>query len=113
MRNGGDRRFRQGGAARSANADIHNYLGFAYRKSGALDNAFRHYGKALALNPRHRGAHEYIGETYLLTGDIAKAREHLGELEKICPIPCEELEDLKREIAAYETRAAPKSPRTK
>jgi len=40
-------------------ADIQSYLGFAYRKSGQLEPAFRNYKKALALNPRHRSAHEY------------------------------------------------------
>ena len=52
------------------NADIQNYLGYAYRKTGKLDLAFKHYHQALAPNPRHRGAHEYIGdgEAYLLKG---------------------------------------------
>jgi tetratricopeptide (TPR) repeat protein len=83
------------------NADIQSYLGFAYRKSGQLEPAFRHYEKALALNPRHRGAHEYVGEAYLMAGNIAKAEEHLAALENICLLPCEELEDLKNEIQRY------------
>src|SRR4051812_48018639 len=41
------------------NADIQNYLGYAYRNMGRLDLAFEHYAHALRLNPRHRGAHEY------------------------------------------------------
>jgi len=83
------------------NADVQSYLGFAYRKSGKLESAFRHYENALALNPRHRGAHEYVGEAYLMVGDVAKAQEHLAALERICLLPCEELEDLKKEINAY------------
>jgi tetratricopeptide (TPR) repeat protein len=83
------------------NADLQNYLGFAYRKSGQLEAAFRHYEKALALNSRHRGAHEYVGEAYLLVGNLAKAEEHLAALERICLLPCEELEDLKEEIGRY------------
>ncbi len=83
------------------NADIQNYLGFAYRKSGQLEAAFTHYEKALALNPRHRGAHEYISEAYLLISDLAKAEEHLTALERICLLPCEELEDLKEEVAKH------------
>jgi Flp pilus assembly protein TadD len=39
------------------NADLQNYLGYAYRNAGQLDLAFRHYQRALQLNPRHRGAH--------------------------------------------------------
>jgi Flp pilus assembly protein TadD len=51
------------------NADIENYLGYAYRQSGRLQPAFTHYQRALQLNPRHRGAHEYIGEAYLVTNN--------------------------------------------
>ena len=86
------------------NADIQNYLGFAYRNSGRLELAFRHYEKALLLSPRHRGAHEYVGEAYLMVGNLAKAEEHLDALRTICHIPCEEFEDLKAKIAAYRAR---------
>ena len=87
------------------NADIENYLGYAYRNAGRLDAAFKHYQRALQLNPRHRGAHEYIGEAYLMVNDLAKAEEHLAALEKICLIPCEEYEDLKKGIAEHRRRA--------
>jgi tetratricopeptide (TPR) repeat protein len=83
------------------NADIQNYLGYANRKLGNYDLAFRHYGMALDLNPNHRGAHEYVGETYLLVNDPAKAEEHLAALAKLCFVPCAEYNDLKRAIAAY------------
>jgi hypothetical protein len=59
------------------------------------------YRRALELNPRHRGAHEYAGEAYLMVGDLARAEEHLTALRRICLLPCEELGDLEREIAAY------------
>ena len=87
------------------NADIQNYLGYAYRRMGQLDSAFKHYARALQLNPRHRGAHEYVGEAYLMVNNPAKAEEHLAALQKICLIPCEEYEDLKKEIAGYRRRA--------
>jgi Flp pilus assembly protein TadD len=83
------------------NADIQNYLGYAYRNAGQLDLAFRHYQRALQLNPRHRGAHEYVGEAYLSVNNLAKAEEHLAALHKICLIPCEEYADLKQKIAEY------------
>ena len=86
------------------NADIQNYLGFAYRNAGNLDLAFRHYEKALQLSPRHRGAHEYVGEAYLMAGNLAKAEEHLAALRAICLIECEEYEDLKAKVAAYRQR---------
>ena len=86
------------------NADIQNYLGYAYRNSGDLALAFRHYHRALQLNPRHRGAHEYLGEAYLMSGNLAKAEEHLALLGKICLIPCEEYGLLEGKLAAYRVR---------
>ena len=88
------------------NADIENYLGYAYRQSGQLPVAFTHYERALQLNPRHRGAHEYIGEAYLIANNLTKAEEHLAALQRICLIPCEEYEDLKKAVADYRARAA-------
>lgn len=86
------------------NADIENYLGYAYRHAGRLELAFKHYERALQLNPRHRGAHEYVGEAYLIVNDLAKAEEHLAALRRICRFPCEEYEDLEKAIAAYRGR---------
>ena len=86
------------------NADIQNYLGFAYRNDGQLDVSFKHYEQALKIDPRHRGAHEYIGEAYLMTRNLAKAEEHLAALKRVCPAVCEEYDDLSKKIADYRTR---------
>ncbi len=86
------------------NADIQNDLGYAYRQAGQLELAFKHYQRALELNPRHRGAHEYVGEAYLSVDNLAKAEEHLAALQGICLIPCEEYEDLKKAVADYRRR---------
>jgi len=83
------------------NADVQNYLGYAYRNTGKLDAAFEHYLRALKLNPKHRGAHEYIGEAYLMVKNLAKAEEHLAALDRICLLPCEEYSDLKAKVAAF------------
>ena len=83
------------------NAEIQNYLGYSYRNSGELSHAFKHYARALQLNPRHRGAHEYLGEAYLMIGNAAKAEEHLELLKKICLIPCAETGQLEKRIADY------------
>ena len=83
------------------NADLQNVLGYSYRNLKKYDLAFKHYRRAIELDPRHRGAHEYIGETYLMTGDLAGAEKHLAALKQICLLPCEELTDLERAIAAY------------
>jgi len=89
------------------NADIQSYLGYAYRRLGQLGRALKHYQQALALNPRHRGAHEHLGEAYLVLGDFARAEEHLAALERICLIPCEEYDELKRLFAEYNIGAYP------
>ena len=60
------------------------------------------YKKALAIDPDHRGANEYLGELYLQTGDLAKARVRLDKLDGICFFGCEEYDDLKRAIKAFE-----------
>ena len=83
------------------NADIQNYLGYAYRRLRQFDPAMQHYQRALTLNPRHRSAHEHLGEAHLAQGDLAKANQHLAALEQICLIPCDEYDDLKRAIAEY------------
>ena len=83
------------------NADIQNYLGYAYRRLRQFDSAIQHYQRALTLNPRHRSAHEHLGEAHLARGDLAKAKEHLAALEQICLISCDEYDDLKRAIAQY------------
>ena len=56
-------------------ADLQNILGFSYRNLKQYDLAFKHYKRAIELDPRHRGAHEYIGEAYLMTGDLAERGE--------------------------------------
>ena len=88
------------------NADIQNYIGYAYRRLRQLGPAIGHYQRALALNPRHRSAREHLGEAYLVLGEPAKAEHLLAELENLCLIPCEEYDDLKRAIAAYKKLAA-------
>jgi Flp pilus assembly protein TadD len=88
------------------NADIQNYLGYAYRNAAQMPQAFEHYERALKLNPRHRGAHEYVGEAWLLVGNLPKAEEHVAALRAICMIPCEELEDLEKKVREY--RAHPR-----
>jgi len=81
-------------------ADLQNWLGYAYRHKGKVDEALDHYRMALQLDPSHRGAHEYIGEAYLMIGNKAKAREHLAALDRICGRKCSEYEDLQKAINA-------------
>jgi len=91
-------------AGNSSDADGHNWLAFAYRKSGKLDLAFRHYRRALGIDPQHKGAHEYIGEAYLMANQPDKAEEHAKLLAGLCPQGCEELKDLRAAITAYRAK---------
>lgn len=83
------------------NAEFQNLLGFAWRKSGNVELAFKHYNEALRLDTKHRGAHEYIGEAYLMVNNIAKAEEHLVALDKLCLLPCAEYSELKKAVEDY------------
>jgi len=89
-------------ASEPTDADAWNYLGFSHRKLKKFDRALSAYQKALAIDPEHRGANEYLGELYLQTNDLAKAKERLNKLDDICTFGCEEFDDLKSAIAAYE-----------
>ena len=88
------------------NADIQNYIGYAYRRLRQLGPAIGHYQQALRLNPRHRSAHEHLGEASLVLGDPSTAEQHLAHLEDICLIGCEEYDDLKRAIVGYRKMVA-------
>jgi len=89
-----------------SNADIQNLLGYSNRKLGNMDLAFKYYDRALELNPKHRGALEYEGVAYLMVNNLPKAEAHLATLDKICFLPCEEYNDLKKAIADYKQRNA-------
>ena len=89
------------------NADVHNLLGYSYRKRANPDmaKAYEHYNMALKINPQHKGAHEYIGEAYLIDKKPQQAEQHLAELERICGgRGCEEYQDLAKSIADYKSK---------
>jgi len=89
------------------NADVHNLLGYTYRKQATpnLPKAFEHYKTALSLNPKHKGAHEYVGEAYLMDKKPQEAEKHLAELERLCGNKtCEEYADLAKAITAYKAK---------
>jgi predicted Zn-dependent protease len=86
-------------------ADGWNQLGHAYRQSGRMDPALDAYGKALAINPNHRGVREYLGEAYLQMGDLGRAEQELKVLDRLCLFSCEEYRDLKRSIGEYKKKS--------
>lgn len=85
------------------NADAWNYIGFSHRHLKQFDESLAAYQKALGINPDHRGANEYLGELYLQMGDLGKARDRLDKLGALCPSGCNELDDLKKAVKAYES----------
>jgi Flp pilus assembly protein TadD len=88
----------------SKNADAYNMLGYSYRWLDQMDESFAAYGRALALDPNHRGANEYIGKAYLKVGNVAKAEEHLARLQAICGANCAEYRDLAGAIAQQKAK---------
>ncbi len=89
------------------NPELHNLLGYAYRKQATPDlpRSFENYRLALKFDPEHRGANEYIGEAYLMDKNPAKAEEHLAKLKSICGnTTCEEYQDLAKAIAEYKAK---------
>ena len=94
------------------NADAYNWLAYATRKNGDAKAAIPIYEKALAIDPKHLGAHEYIGEAYLVLDDLAHAKEHLKRLDKLCLFSCEQYRDLKKAVEAYEKSNGKVKPTT-
>ena len=92
------------------NADAYNLLAYSMRKSGDPAKSIPIYEKALAIDPKHKGAHEYLGEAYLALGDLDKAKQHLATLDKLCFFPCEEYTDLKKAVQAYESSGGQVKP---
>ena len=92
------------------NADAYNWLAYATRKTGNPAGSLPIYQKALAIDPKHRGAHEYIGEAYLMLDNLAKAKEHLRTLDSLCVFSCSEYRDLKRAVDVYEKSGGKTKP---
>jgi Tfp pilus assembly protein PilF len=84
-----------------ANADAWNYLGYVSARADRHEAALGYYGKALALQPKHRGANEYLGELHLKMGELAKAEERLKVLDAACFFGCAEYDLLKKAVDAY------------
>ena len=81
-------------------ADILNYLGFSFRKTGDLVKSSHYYEKALNINPKHLGALEYQGELFITLGKIDKAKANLAQIDDICITQCKELRALEKAISA-------------
>ena len=93
------------------NADIQNYIGYAYARLGDMGPAMGHFQQALIFNARHRSAREHLGELYLSLGEPTRAEEQLQALREICLIGCDEVVDLDRTIATYKVVIRRPEPR--
>jgi len=89
------------------NADAFNLLGFATRKSGDAQGSLQYYTQALALDPKHVGAHEYVGQAYLMLGRLPDAEQHLARLDALCVFGCAEHRSLKAAIADFKAGKKP------
>lgn len=92
--------------AEPKNADVKNLIAYSYRKLGQYRLAYQHYQQALALDPRHKGAHEYLGKLYVSVKRLDKAQEQLAVLEKLCTTSCEEYKKLQQAIKDYKQSSA-------
>jgi tetratricopeptide (TPR) repeat protein len=95
------------------NANAYNWLAYSIRQNGDAARSIPIYEKALAIDPKHKGAHEYIGEAFLALGNLPKAKEHLTVLDKLCFFPCEEYSDLKKAVQDYERSGGTVRPASK
>ena len=83
------------------NADAWNLTGFASRKLGDYAASEVAYDKALAIDPKHKGALEYKGELYLTLGNLEGAENMFERLNKVCFLSCKEKKQLAAAIRTY------------
>ena len=87
--------------ADAKSADIHNNLGFAYRKMEKFDKSMDAYNKALQIDPNHKGALDYQGELFLTLKKPAEAQKNWKKLQELCPRGCPDLTKLQKAITSY------------
>ncbi|MEZ5508690.1 MAG: tetratricopeptide repeat protein [Gammaproteobacteria bacterium] len=84
------------------NADAFNLLGYSNRKLKRYEMAEEYYGRALELDPKHKGAMEYLGELYVETDRMDEAHLMLARLNDACFLSCKEYRQLKEVIERKE-----------
>jgi tetratricopeptide (TPR) repeat protein len=78
------------------NADVANYIGYAYRKLGDYRASKIWYQKALAADPNHVRTWSYYGMWQMEQGNRVKALDDLQKVELICGnTSCEAYKQLK------------------
>lgn len=89
--------------ARTKDARVLTYIGFATRKQGDVEKALPFYAAALAKDPDFVVARAYLGEAHLTRNEPDRAKAELAEIATRCGTTCAAYIDLDRQIAAYET----------
>jgi tetratricopeptide (TPR) repeat protein len=78
------------------NADVANYIGYAYRKLGDYKDSKIWYEKALAADPNHVRTWSYYGMWQMEQGNRLKALDDLQKVKLICGnTDCEAFRQLK------------------
>lgn len=80
-----------------------NYIGFATRKLGRVDEAMGYYRKVLQIDPNYTLARAYMAEAFLTQGKVDAADRQLAEIGKRCGQACEEYVALARQIAQFKS----------
>jgi tetratricopeptide (TPR) repeat protein len=81
---------------RDDNADVANYIGYAYRKLGDYQASKIWYQKALAADPNHVRTWSYYGMWQMERGNRLKALDDLQKVKLICGnTSCEAYKQLK------------------
>ena len=83
-------------------SDVLTMIGYATRKSGAVDEGIGYYHRALALNPDNVNTREYLGEGYVMLGRLDLAQGQLDRIEAICGAQCDQYLDLAAAMAGDE-----------
>jgi len=76
------------------NANVANLIGYSYRKLGDYKQSQEWYERALASNPNHVLTWQYYGLWQLEQGNREQAMYHLGRIEAICGMDCDEYKSL-------------------
>ena len=79
-------------------ADAYSLLGYTQRQLDRFDLSLSAYERALAIDPKHLGAHAYMGMLMLTLGQRERAVQLLKNLEQLCQTPCEPWQQLQRAI---------------
>ncbi|HET7850962.1 MAG TPA: tetratricopeptide repeat protein [Pseudolabrys sp.] len=81
---------------RDDNADVANYIGYAYRKLGDYADSKVWYEKALASDPDHVRTWSYYGMWQMEQGNRLKALDDLQKVKLLCGnTSCKEYRELK------------------